>query len=154
MAVLTYGDIISRTRGKLKAFKQDARLNDREIWSYYKPWLSQVMKELDSKNKLMAFSSLFDTLDIVPTVEVDKIEAGCTRLKSGFTIMRTEDPVCEAFMEAYWGPMIRSITAIDGSEDMQPITPEGYLQLSNTIDFKYNKTLYYWYLNDYIYKMK
>lgn len=151
MALLTFSDILSRTRGKLKAFKQDIKITDRELWSYYKPWLSQVMKELDAKNKLMAFSSLFDSLDVVPLVEVDKIEAGCTRLKSGFTVMRTEDPIGEYFMEGYWGPMIRSVTSIDSSEDMQPITPEGYLQLSHTTDFKYNKTKYFWYLNDYIY---
>jgi hypothetical protein len=151
MSLLTYNYVLDRVRGKLRTFKQDAKQTDREIWNLYKPWLSQTIKELDSKNKLMAFNALFQTLDVVPLVEVDKLEAGCTKLKSGFTIMRTEDPVGELFMEAYWGGMIRSVTSIDGSEGFQPITPEGYQRLSETVDFKYNKTLYYWYLNDYLY---
>ena len=51
MSRLTYGDVISRTREKLKAVKQDSFITDRQIWSYYKPWLSQVLKELDSEKK-------------------------------------------------------------------------------------------------------
>lgn len=151
MSALTYGDIISRTREKLKATSQDAFITDRMIWSYLKPWANQVMKELDSKNKLMAFSSLFQTLDKIDLIEVDKVEAGCTHLKSGFTIMRTKDPIGSLFMEAYWGNMVRSITSLDGSEDFQPITAEGYLRLSKLPSFKYNKTLYYWELNDHFY---
>lgn len=151
MAVLTYGDITSRIRTKLKATHQDSFVTDRILWSLYKPWVNQVMKELDAKNRLMAFNALFDTLDIVSLIEVDKIEAGCAGLKTGFTVMRTKDPIGELFMEAYWGGMIRSVTSIDGSEELQPITPSGYLNLSKSTSFKYNKTLYYWYLNDYLY---
>jgi len=151
MSQLTYSDIISRTRDRLKAYKQDPFMTDRTIWSYYKPWINQVMKELDSKNCLMAFNALFQSLDVVPLVEVDRIEAGCSKLKTGFTWKRTKDPIGQLFMEAYWGGMIRSITSIDGSEDMQPTTPAGYLNITKSSGFKFNKTLYYWYLNDYLY---
>ncbi len=151
MSVLKYSDILSRVRWKLKAVKQDAWLSDRDIWSLYKPWLNQVMKELDSKNRLMAFNALFQTLDIVPTIQVDRIEAGCSGLQSGFTFMRTKDPIGELFMEAYWGGMIRTVTSIDSSQELQPITPSGYLNITKSTTFKYNKTLYYWYLNDFLY---
>jgi hypothetical protein len=151
MSLLTYSDILSRTRNKLKADNQDAWLSDREIWSFYKPWLNQVMKELDARNRLMAFNALFQTLDIVPLVEVDKIEAGCAGIQTGMTIMRTKDPIGELFMEAYWGGMIRSVTSIDGSQQFQPISSSGYLTLASVKNFKYNKTLYYWYQNDYLY---
>lgn len=151
MSLLTYGDILSRVRWKLKAVHQDIWLSDRDIWSLYKPWLNQVMKELDAKNKLMAFSSLFSTLDVVPLIEVDKIEAGCSGLKSGFTFMRTKDPIASLFMEAYWGNMVRSITSIDGSQQLQPITPEGFINIAKLKNFKYNKTLYYYELNSHFY---
>jgi len=151
MSQLLYSDAIARVRFKLRAVKQDAFLTDRDIWSLYKPWLSQVMKELDAKNRLMAFNSLFQTLDIIPLVEVDRIEAGCSGLKTGFTFMRTKDPVGALFMEAYWGDMIRSVTSVDGSEEMQPITPSGYLNISKSTSFRFNKTKYYWRLNDFYY---
>jgi len=151
MSQLTYSDVLSRTRFKLKAVKQDPFLTDREIWALLKPWINQTMKELDSKNRLMSFNALFQSLDVVPLIEVDRIEAGCIGLKTGYTFMRTKDPVGELFMEAYWGGMIRSVTSLDGYEEFQPITPAGYLKISKSSSFKYNKTLYYWYLNDYLY---
>lgn len=151
MSLLTYGDITSRIRRRLKAENQDSYLTDRDIHSLYKPWLNQVIKELDSRNKLMAFNSLFQTLDIVPLIEVDRIEAGCSGLKTGFSYMRTKDPIGELFMEAYWGGMIRSVTSIDSSEQFQPISPSGYINIASLKSYKFNKTLYYWYLNDYLY---
>ncbi len=151
MSQLIYNDVISRTRWKLKAQNQDAFLTDRQIWSLFKPWLNQVMKELDAKNRLMAFNSLFQTLDIVPLIPIDKVEAQCSGLQTGFTIMRTKDPVCSLFMEAYWGGMIRTIKSLDGSQEFQPITPSGYLNITKSTSFKYNKELYYWMLNDFIY---
>lgn len=151
MSRLVYGDVISRIKEKLKATNQDSFITDRMCYSYLKPWLSQTMRELDGKNKLMAFSSLFTTLDSVPLIEVDTIEAGCTGLQSGYKIMRTKDSMEEMFMEAYWGSMIREVTSLDGSEQLQPITAGGYLNLSKLKTFKYNKTLYYWELNGHLY---
>ena len=151
MAQLSYGDVLSRLRDKYKSSNTDAFVTDRMLYSFLKPWLSQVMRELDAKNKLMAFNSIFTTLDMVPMIEVDKVEAGCVNLNSGHTIMRTEDPIGELFMEGYWGTMIRAVTSLDGSEELQPITSSGYANIANSKNFKYNKTLYYWYLNDYIY---
>jgi len=151
MSKLVYGDCISRVRTKLKAASKDDFITDRDIWSLYKPWLNQVAKELDSKNKLMGFVNLFQTLDVVPLIEVDRVEAGCIGMNSGHTIMRTEDPVNELFSEGYWGTMIRSITSLDRSQELQPITPSGYDSISKSKNFKYNKYLYYWTLNDYIY---
>jgi hypothetical protein len=151
MSKLTYADVISRTRYKLKAVNQDAFLTDRDIWSLLKPWVSQVMKELDSKSRLMAYNSLFQTLDKVDLIEIDAIEAECVGLKTGYKMMRTKDPIISLFMEGYWGSMIRSVTSLDGSEDFQPITPTGYRNLSNSTSFKYNKRKYYWTINDYVY---
>lgn len=151
MSQLVYGDILSRTRWKLKAVKQDSFLTDRDIWSLYKPWINQVMKELDAKNRLMAFNALFDTLDIVPLVEVDTIEASCVNIQTGKTLMRTKDPICSLFMEGYWGGMIRSVSSIDGSQQFQPISFPGYQNISSVKNFKFNKTLYYYYQNDYLY---
>ena len=151
MSLLVYQDVLSRVRNRLKATHQDAFMTDRVIWSLYKPWLNQVMKELDAKNRLMAFNGVFQTLDIVPLIEVDRVEAGCIGINSGYTFMRTKDPVGELFMEAYWGGMIRSVTSIDSSEQLQPISSSGYNNIAKASDFKYNKTLYYWYLNDYLY---
>ena len=151
MSQLTFAEPISRVRDRLKATHQDNFLTDRMIYAMYRPWLTQVMKELDVKNRLMAFNALFQTLEMVPLEEVDKVEAGCTGLKSGFTFMKTKDPVGELFMEGYWGGMIRSVTSLDLSVEFQPISPAGFTNIANSPGYKFNSTKYYWYLNDFLY---
>jgi len=150
MARITIGDVISRLRNQVKGVKQDSLLTDRMIYSFVLKHAKWLMKREDSQNKLMAFSSVMQTLDFVEVIEVDKVEACCTGLKSNCTIKRTKDKL-PVFMQGYFGPLIRAVTSLDNSEIMQPTTPTNYVRFSNGTTFKYNKTIYYWFLNDYLY---
>ena len=150
MAKNTIGDVISRIRNQLKAVKQDAFLTDRMIYSFVLKHSKWLMKREDSKNKLMAFSGVMQTMDFVELVEVDKVEAKCTGIKSNCKIKRTKDKL-PVFLQGYFGPLIRTISSLDGSEELQPILPTIYVGIVSSKNFKYNKTKYYWFLNDYIY---
>ena len=55
------------------------------------------------------------------------------------------------FMEGYWGPLIRSVTSIDGSTELQATHPGTYTSMTKSTSFKYNKTRYFWWLNNYMY---
>lgn len=146
----TIGEVISRVRNLLKAVKQDAFLTDRFLYSIISKHAHWLMKREDSKNKLMKFSSVVQTLDFVELIEVDRIEAQCAGIKTNCTIKRTSKKL-PTFMQGYFGPLIRAVTSIDGSVVMQPTTPTTYAGMTNSTTFKYNKTQYYWYLNDYLY---
>ena len=43
------------------------------------------------------------------------------------------------------------MSSLDNSEELQPILPSSYLAIANSKNFKYNKTKYFWFLNDYLY---
>lgn len=150
MAKNTIGDIVSRIRNQLKGTKQDAFLTDRMIYTFVIKHSKWLMKREDAKNKLMAFSGVMQTMDFVELDEVDKVEACCTGIKSGCKIKRTKDKL-PVFLQGYFGPLIRTISSIDGSEELQPILPTIYIGIANSKNFKYNKTKYYWFLNDYLY---
>lgn len=150
MAKVTIGDVISRVRNQVKGNKQDAFVTDRMIYSFVLKHAKWLMRREDGKNKLMAFSSVVQTMDFVELIEVDKVEACCTGIKSDCTIKRTKDKL-PIFMQGYYGPLIRAVSSIDGSELMQPTTSVNYTRFSNGSTFKYNKTKYYWFLNDYLY---
>jgi hypothetical protein len=150
MAKNTIGDVISRIRSQVKAVKQDAFITDRMIYSIVIKHAKWLMKREDSKNKLLVFSGVIQTMDFVELVEVDKVEASCTGIKSDCTIKRTKDKL-PIFLQGYYGPLIRTISSIDNSEELQPILPSSYIALSNSKGYKYNKTKYYWFLNDYLY---
>lgn len=146
----TIGDVLSRIRSQVKGVKQDALLTDRVIYSFVNKHSKWLMKREDSRNKLMAYSGVIQTLDFVELIEVDKVEACCTGLTSDCTIKRTNSKM-PLFMQGYWGPLIRTVSSLDGSEELQPTTPSQYLAMSKSKNFKYNKTKYFWYLDDYIY---
>jgi hypothetical protein len=150
MARTTIGNIISRIRTQVKAVRQDAFLTDRAIYAFVLKHTKWLMKREDSKNKLLGFSGIAQTMDFVELKEVDKVEACCTGIKSDCKIKRTKEKM-PIFMQGYHGPLIRSTTSLDGSEELQITNPTSYLAMSKSKNFKYNKTKYYWYLNDYLY---
>lgn len=150
MSKYTVGDAISRIRNQIKAVKQDAFLTDRFLYSLIMKHSKWLMKREDGRFKLLSFSSVVQSIDNVELIEVDKIEACCTGLQAGCTIKRTKHKL-PVFMQGYLGPLIRNITSVDGSQELQPTLPSSYIKISNSTNFRYNKAKYYWYLNDYLY---
>jgi len=150
MSKTTIGEVVSRVRNQIKAVRQDAFLTDRFIYSIVSKHAKWLMKREDSKNNLLRFNSIMQTLDKVELIEIDRIEAGCINLSTNIKIMRTKNTI-PLFMQGYWGPLIRQITSVDGQIDFQPIAPTQYAIISQSKNFKYNKTYYYWYLNDNLY---
>lgn len=150
MSRTTIGEIVSRVRNEIKSVNQDAFITDRFLYSIISKHGKWLMKREDGKNKLMSFNSIFQTLDLVELIEIDKVEAQCSGIRSGITIKRTKEKV-PAFMQGYWGPLIRIITSLDGSEELMPTNPTTYLAQSKQKSSKYNTTKYYWYLNDHLY---
>jgi hypothetical protein len=150
MAKSSIGDVISRIRTQVKGLRQDALLTDRVIYSFILKNAKWLMKREDGKNRLLGFSGAVQTMDYVELIEVDKVEARCTGLKSDCTIKRTAEKM-PIFMQGYHGPLIRTVASLDGSEELQPTNPSTYLSISKSKNFKYNKTKYYWYIDDYLY---
>ena len=150
MARNTIGDVISRLRSQIKAVRQDAFITDRMIYSFVIKHAKWLMKREDSKNRLMSFSGVVQTMDFVELIEIDKVEACCTGIKSDCVIKRTKDKL-PIFLQGYYGPLIRAVTSLDNSEEVQPIIPSSYLNIVNSKNAKYNKTKYFWYLNEYLY---
>lgn len=143
-------EVISRLRGQVKAEVQDAFVTDRYIYSLVMKFAKLFMRRQDNLNKLMKFNSLWQTLPYVELIEVDKVEASCSGIRSGCTIKRTKEKL-PTFMEGYWGPLIRSVMSIDGSIELYPTHPGTYTSMTKTTSFRYNTQKYFWYLNGYLY---
>jgi len=146
----TIGDIVSRVRNQVKAEVQDAFVTDRYLYSLIMKYGKLYMRRQDHLNRLMKYNSIWTTLPFVELIEVDKVEAHCTGIRSGCIIKRTKEKLPE-FMEGTWGPLIRTVSSIDGSIEAQPTHPGIYTSMTKTTTYKYNKIKYFWYLNGYLY---
>lgn len=145
------GTVTSRIRNLVKGYTQDSFLTDYQIYLLFKKHASLAIKRLDEKGKLVKFSSVFETLDYVELEEVDKVEATCMGIVSYSTFRRTKDQM-PMFTEGVMGPMVNSITSIDGSVSCQLIRNiDLYNYMSRQKTFRYNTTKYCWFLNDRLY---
>ena len=78
----TIGDVVSRIRNQVKAEIEDAFVTDRYLYSLVLKSAQLLMRRQDNANKLMKFNSIWQALPYVELEEVDKIEAGCSGIKS------------------------------------------------------------------------
>ena len=148
--MITIGEVISRVRNQIKAETQDAFVTDRYVYSMILKYAQLYMRRQDSANKLMKFNAIWKSLPFVELIEVDKVEAHCTGIASGCTIKRTKHKLPN-MIQGYWGPLIRTVSSIDGSIELQPTQPGTYVSMTKTTSFKYNKRKYFWYLDGYLY---
>lgn len=148
--MITVGEAISRVRNQVKAVKQESALTDRFLYSIIMKHAKMLMRRQDNLNKLMKFNSVFQTLDFVELIDVDRVQAECFGVDSGCYFKRTKEKL-PAMMEGYWGPLIRTVTSVDLSEDVHPTFPKTFESISRQKTFKYNKKKYFWYLNGYLY---
>ncbi|TXG80742.1 MAG: hypothetical protein E6R13_07675, partial [Spirochaetes bacterium] len=114
----TIGEVVSRVRSQMKAEVQDAFVTDRYVYSLIMKFAQLLMRRQDSLNKLMKFNSIWKTLPFVELIEVDKVEAHCSGIESGCKIKRTKEKIPN-MIEGYWGPLMRTVSSIDGSFELQ-----------------------------------
>jgi hypothetical protein len=146
----TVGESVTRVRNILKAVKEDAFVTDRQIYFNLVKYGKALLKREDNQNKLMRIPSLMTVLPYVELIDSDKIEAECFGVYSGCYFKRTKEKLPQ-FFEGSYGPLIRSVTSIDGSRDLIQTDPSIYVKISKSTNFKYNKNIYFWYLNGYLY---
>ena len=146
----TIGEAVSRVRGQVKAEVQDAFVTDRYVYSLITKYAQLFMRRQDFANKLMKFNAVWKTLPYVELIDVDTVEAQCSGIQSGCTIKRTKERLPN-MIEGYWGPLIRQVSSIDGSIELQATQPGTYTSMTKTTSFKYNNKKYWWFLNDYLY---
>ena len=110
----TKGEVVNSLKNIIKANKQEAFLTDRFIYNLFIKYAKLLIRRQDSSNKLMKFNPIFQTIDYIELIEVDKVQASCAGIKSNKTIKRTKDRLPD-FFEGYWGALIRAVTSIDAS---------------------------------------
>jgi hypothetical protein len=146
----TVGEAITRMRNALKAVKEDSFLTDRVIYYALLKYGQALLKREDNQYRLMKISSIFSVLPFVELIDVDKIEAGCTGVYSGCYFKRTKNKI-PSILNGILGPIIRTVSSIDGSEIMFRTNPGTWVSITKSTTFKYNKRKYFWFLNGYLY---
>jgi len=144
------GEAISRVRNVLKAVKEDPFMTDRFIYSIILKHAKALIKREANMANIFKYTSLFKEIPCLELIEVDKIDACCSGIRTGCTFKRSKYKL-PGFYQLDMGPVIKSVTSLDYSQDLVRTQPELYTTLTKASSFKYNKQKYYWIINDYLY---
>jgi hypothetical protein len=134
----------------LKAVKEDSFLTDRQIYFLISKYGKTLIKREDNQFRLMKMSSIFKVLPYVELIDVDKVEAGCVGVYSGCYFKRSKDKLPN-ILDGMFGPIIRTVSSIDGDTELIRTEPGIWSSITKSSTFKYNKRIYFWYLNGYVY---
>lgn len=146
----TIGETVSRLRNNVKAVRSDAFITDRFLYSMVLKYGRALIKRQDTVKKLLRLGPLFRTIPCMELIDINKVEACCGGIKSDCVFKRTQDKIPNV-MEGEFGPIFRTVSSIDGSIEIFPTTPSTYTSMTKTKSFRFNKNLYYWFLNGYLY---
>jgi hypothetical protein len=146
----TIKETIDRLRNTLKAVKADAFITDRYLYSLVLKYGQAAIRRQAILDRILKMSSLFRTIPCMDLEEVSPIEACCGPTISNCRYKRTVRQLPNVLNGEY-GPILRTVSSIDGSTEVYATTPSLYASMSKTSGFKYNPNKYYWYLNGYLY---
>jgi hypothetical protein len=146
----TIGEAISRVRNTLKAAKEDSFLTDRTIYFLLTKYGQTLLKREDNQFKLMKISSIFQVLPYLELIDVDKVQAGCIGVYSGCYFKRSKEKL-PTILNGTFGPIIRTVSSIDGTIELFRTDPGTWVSMTKTTTFKYNRNIYFWYLDGYLY---
>lgn len=149
MSFRTIGEALSQVRNDLKQFTVDTKLTDRDIFSVMKSHSYWLIAQEADKLKISKQQHLFQEYkcaEVIPTPAVDP----CCNVQSRCKIYRTKEQLPSMFTDDS-GQIIRTVTSVDWSENLQRTTFENFQKIIDDPDFKYNKTKYYFIRDNYMY---
>lgn len=149
MSQRTIGAVISQIRNDLKQFTVDSKLTDRDIFSVLKSHSYWIISQESDKLKISKQQHLFQEYkcaEVIPVPTTDE----CCNIQTKCKIYRTKDKLPSMFTDDI-GQIIRSVTSVDWSQDLQRTSYENFLRIQKDVDYKYNTTKYYFIRDNYMY---
>lgn len=141
---------IGAIRDVLKISKQEVFITDRFIYHLIMEYGKMMIKMEEEKGDLFSNTSMFTVLPFIEMELVPRIDPCYLGFDIGCKILRSKEKLPE-FIKSANGPLINYVMSIDGSKKLEPTTRARYLSVKNSSTFKYNRSKYYWFENDYIY---
>lgn len=149
---LTNRQAILQLRESLRERGADSTYSNRFLYSILHKHALWLIKREESSGRIYKNSSLFKPLKSFEVMEVSSILSDCLTIETSCKIFRTVEKLPECW-EDNDGYMIRDVTSVDllGAVSFSPTTMTAWRNIENGPYFKYNKSYYYFLLDNYLY---
>jgi hypothetical protein len=142
-------EIVSRVRKIFKEVHADSTFTARLAYSILLSIAKLLIKRDSERLKIMSQANLFKKLKCVEVIDAPAIDP-CCGIKSLCTVKRTKERLPKIYADTY-GPLIRDVTSIDGSQTLTGIQPQEFIRIKNNPWNKKKNTNYYFYSDGYLY---
>ena len=149
MSFRTIGEAISQVRNDLKEFTVDTRLTDRDIFTVMKSHSYWVISQESDKLKISKQQHLFQSYVCAEVIPVPTTDS-CCNVQTKCKIYRTKEHLPSMFTDDS-GQIIRTVTSVDWSENLQRTSFENFLKIQDDPEYKYNKTKYFFIRDNFMY---
>lgn len=146
---MTNREAISRVKKLLKEVNADSRFTNRLAYSMLKSAANFLVQKESDRLKLIKQSNIFRKLKCVEVIEAPAIDP-CCGIKSKCKVWRTKNRIPQTYSDLY-GPIIKNVYTIDGSETLNYIQSSDYERIANNPWKKKNINKYYFYSDGYLY---
>jgi hypothetical protein len=146
---MTKREGISRVKIGVKELNADSKLSNKYVWSIINS-KTKLLIQRDSDNlNLSRLQNLYQSLSCV---QMEEAPAGdtCCDVRTYCTVFRSVDRLPELYTDSY-GVIISGVTTIDGSIEVKMTTPQQVLRTKKDTNSKYDKTIYGFYKDGYVY---
>jgi hypothetical protein len=147
--MINWNEAISRVKNVLKEVNADSRLSNKQIVSSILTKSQLVIQRESDKLKLIKIQDIFQSLNCIEMQEVSTID-DCCGVDSVCTVMRSKYKIPEMYNDDY-GIIIKRITTIDESQEINLSTPSNILRAKKDTNSKYDKTIYAFFRNNYLF---
>lgn len=142
-------ELISQVKNQLRMVNADYKISNKFIWLIIDKHVRWLIKREGEKMRLVKNQFLFQTLKCVEVEEAPAID-DCCGIRSRCTVQRTKHKLPKLYEDGY-GVVIKSVYSLDGSQEFQPISIQQYIRKLENPNSKYDKALYYYYNNGWLY---
>lgn len=147
--MIKWNEAISRVKNAIKEVNADSRLSTKQIVSSLITKSQLIIQRESDKLKLIKIQDIFQSLNCIEMQEVSAID-DCCGVDSVCTLMRSKHKLPEMYNDDY-GVIIKRLTTIDESIEIRLSTPQNILRVKKDKNSKYDKTVYAFFRNGYIF---
>lgn len=142
------GELINQVKVLFRLDSADSHLTDREVYSLIKKHRAWLIKRESKKNRILRNPEMMIPNSCIELIDVDITE--CCNISTCCTIKRSKEKLPDLISDDT-GPLIGFVSSLDKELRVYPTTINGWLNKRRNSVFKYDKTLYYWIYNGYLY---
>lgn len=147
---MIYNEAISNLRGSFNLVNADNKLTNRFMYNLIQKHSSWLIKQESDKMFLYKSDQIWQTLSCIELIEVPLTDDCCKYNGPSCKIYRSKDPLPKILEDAF-GMILKSVNSIDFSKEVFVIKLKEWLRKKLNPDSKYDKNLYAFIKNNYIY---